>query len=441
MPALTLSRTSFPFLTRSGWRAPLEWTHGPLFTALLGSSVLRVGERGVSWCATCDMTTPGWGAAAERVPCLPTPDALCAARIPSLNASLVFFPSAHVRIPADMEAFARGYAAPDTGTTLGGLWAAVQHSCDGSPSNRVLVFDQREYAVSLCDLVHGRLDFVLYPQLGELAWRQRDSEDFFYSLLWTALVTVVVLFLFTRVCENISHIIRGEGRKSDWHTTLLLLLATVCSFPATARNDFAPEERVLTLMLQVYAFFYVFMLLCDCGYAKLGLGRSGKVAPTDMQPLLPKDTFNTEPAPDCAPAPADRSVNTTGALIAVLLLLTAHLQNTYETPFLSIFVIIFGARNFLKFLNLTLHHSRAASALFACFKLAVLLTDTFAFVAVLELAVRTAARSSSEYASTAAGLELLSALGGVFLYQVVASRPPAGQAAQAAQAAPPPPAP
>jgi hypothetical protein len=421
MPALTLSRTSFPFLTRSGWAAPLEWTHGPLFNALLGSSVLRVGERGVSWCATCEMSTTGWGAAAERVPCLPTPDALCAAQIPSLNASLVFFPSAHVRIPADMVEFARGHAAPDTGTTLGGLWAAVQHSCDGSQSNRVLVFDQREYAVSLCDLVHGRLDFVLYPQLGELAWRRRDSEDFFYSLLWTALVTVVVLFLFTRVCENLSHIIRGEGRKSDWHTTLLLLIATVCSFPATARNDFAPEERVLTLVLQVYAFFYIFMLLCDCGYAKLGLRRS-ESKQSEYSPLPVAEP--AQPAHECAPAPADRSVNTTGALIAVLLLLTAHLQNTYETPFLSIFVIIFGAHNFLKFLNLTLHHSRAASALFACFKLAVLLTDTFAFVAVLELAVRTAARSSSEYASTAAGLELLSALGGVFLYQVVASRPP-----------------
>jgi hypothetical protein len=435
MPSLTLSRTSFPFLTRSGWRAPLEWTHGPLFNALLGSSVLRVGERGVSWCATCDMTTPGWGGPAERVPCLPTPDALCAARLPSLNASLVFFPSAHARIPADMEAFARDHAAPDTSTALGGLWAAVQHSCDGSPSNRVLVFEQREYAVSLCDLVHGRLDFVLYPQLGELAWRRRDSEDFFYSLLWTALVTVVVLFLFTRVCENLSHIIRGEGRKSDWHTTLLLLIATVCSFPATARNDFAPEERVLTVVLQVYAFFYVFMLLSYSGYARLVERRSGKVAPTDELPLLPKDTFNTEPAP-AKPAPADSSVNTTGALIAVLLLLTAHLQNTYETPFLSIFVIIFGARSFLKFLNLTLQHSRAASALFACFKLAVLLADTFAFVAVLELAVRTAARSSSQYASTAAGLELLSVLGGVFLYQVVASRPPAAQPAQPAQSAP-----
>ena len=421
MPALTLSRTSFPFLTRSGWRAPLEWTHGPLFNALLGSSVLRVGERGVSWCATCDMTTPGWGAAAERVPCLPTPDALCAAQISSLNARLVFFPSAAVRVAA------APLAAGAEASPLGALWTAAQHSCYGGVSMRDIVFDQREHAVSLCDLVHGRLDFVLYPQLGELAWRRRDSEDFFYSLLWTALVTVVVLFLFTRVCENLSHIIRGQGRKSDWHTTLLLLLATVCSFPATARNDFAPEERVLTLVLQVYAFFYVTMLLCHAGYAKFTQGACGWLfawcpVPSLQQRYAPLSGGEKEPR-----APADRSVNTTGALIAVLLLLTAHLQNTYETPFLSVFVIIFGARSFLKFLNFTLRHSRAASPC-ACYKLFVLLADTFAFLAILELAVRTAARSSSDFASTAAGLELVSVLGGAFLYQVVQSNPPAEHA-------------
>jgi len=401
MPALTLSRTSFPFLTRSGWRAPLEWTHGPLFNALLGSSVLRVGERGVSWCATCEMPNEGWAAdwdAAKRVPCLPTPGALCAAQISSLNASLVFFPSAAVRVAAAPLAAAE--ASP-----LGALWTAAQHSCYGSASMRDIVFEQREHAVSLCDLVHGRLDFVLYPQLGELAWRRRDSEDFFYSLFWTALVTVVVLFLFTRVCENLSHIIRGEARKSDWHTTLLLLTATACSFPATARNDFAAEERVLTLVLQVYAIFYIVMLLCHAAYARF----------TQREPGYAPLSGGAEPR-----APADRSVNTTGALIAVLLLLTAHLQNTYETPFLSVFVIIFGARSFLKFLNFTLRHSRAAS-LNACYKLAVLLADTFAFLAIIELAVRTAARSSSEFASTAAGLELVSVLGGAFLYQVVQS--------------------
>jgi len=395
MPGLTLSRTSHPFLTRAGWRAPLQWNHGPLYNALLSSALVRVGERGVSWCATCDMPTDGFGFAGQRIPCLPAADALCAAPFPALNATLVLFPSARVRVPADLDGFARA----DAATALGGLWTAVQDSCLTAESNRALVFGSREYDVSLCDLLHGKLDFVWYPQLGELAFRHRDGADFFGSLLWTVLVTVAVLFLFTRVCNNLTNIIRAVPRASDWHATAVVVLGTACSFPAAARNDFATEERVLTLVLQVYALVYVVLLLGDGGV-------QGCLAPEYS----------------LIGGPPDHSVNTTGALIAVLLLLTAHLQNTYETPFLSIFVIIFGARSFLKFLNLALRHSRKG-ARFAAWKLAVLLVDTIAFVAVLELAVRAAARSRSEYACSAAGLLLLSALAGVFLFQVVESRP------------------
>lgn len=418
MPELTLSRTSFPFLTRPGWRAPLQWTHGPLYNVLLSSSVLRVGERGVSWCATCDLPTAGFGAAGQRMPCLPAPDALCAAPFPALNTSLLLFPSGHVRVPAE-----RVLAQRVSASAALGLWAAVQDSCHAAESNRALVFGDRQHDVSLCDLVHGKLDFVWYPQEGELAWRQRGGAEFFDGLLWTALVTLAVLFLFTRVCENLSNIIRGRRRASDWHATVVVILGTACSFPATARNDFATEERVLTLVLQVYAFFYVFIILCDSVFAKQWAFARLQLWAYARLP----DAENPTPAPAepalAAPAPADSSVNTTGALIAVLLLLTAHLQNTYATPFLSIFVLIFGARSFLKFLNLTLKHSRRPD-IFALLKLAVLLVDTFAFAAVLELAVRTGARSKSEYASTAAGLLLLSALGGVFLFQVVESRPP-----------------
>ena len=69
-----------------------------------------------------------------------------------------------------------------------------------------------------------------------------------------------------------------------------------------------------------------------------------------------------------------------------------YLQNTYETPFLSIFVIIFGAHSFLKFLNLALHHI-GTNALVAGFKLAVLCLDILSFMAVLELAVCSGARA------------------------------------------------
>jgi hypothetical protein len=116
-------------------------------------------------------------------------------------------------------------------------------------------------------------------------------------------------------------------------------------------------------------------------------------------------------------------VNTTGALIAILLLLTAHLHDTYETPFMSIFVIIFTARSFLKFLNVVLLHSRSAGhgllGLNALWKLPLLAADTAVLVCVLELGARTGARSAAEYPAAAAGLLLVGALGGVFLFTVV----------------------
>jgi hypothetical protein len=179
MPELTLSRTSFPFLTRPGWRAPLQWNHGPLYNVLLSSAVLGVGERSVSWCATCYLPTACFGAAGKRMPCLPAPDALCAAPFPELNTSLLLFPSTHVLIPANLASF----AAPDTSSEIGGLWAAAQDSCQATESNCALVFGDRQHDVSLCDLVHGKLDFVWYPQEGELAWRQRAGADFFDILL------------------------------------------------------------------------------------------------------------------------------------------------------------------------------------------------------------------------------------------------------------------
>ena len=169
--------------------------------------------------------------------------------MPALNTSLLLFPSAHVRIPAYLASF----AAPDMSTALGGLWADVQDSCQASESNQVLVFGDREYDVSLCDLVHGRLDFVWYPQEGELAWRHSNISEFFNSLLWTAFVTVAVLFLFTRVSDNLSNIIRAVRRLPDWHATVVVILGTSCSFPATVQNDFATEERVVTFVFQVYA--------------------------------------------------------------------------------------------------------------------------------------------------------------------------------------------
>ena len=392
MPALSLSRTNFPLLSRAGATASLEWNHGPLYNALLSSSVLRVSERGVSWCNTCDMQQ---APQTHALLCLPASEALCAMHAELGNFSMRLFPTTTVNVPADV----RMLSSPEDITALGSLWSAAIDGCEGVHSRRTLLFGQHSYDVSLCDLVHGQLDFMLYPQDGQLVWSKRDTADFFHSIFWTSLVIVAVLFLFTRVCENLSQIIRGNVRAFDWHSTAFTIVGAVCSVPAAAHNDFATEERVLATMLQAYALLYTGLLIgqhCRSAAAKYHL----LPASEDMQPRV------------------DNSVNTTGALIAVILLLTAHLCNTFDSPFLNIFVLIFGARSFLKFLNLVLVHSSRQPSV-ACGKLAGLFFDTFAFACVLELGVRSSARSHAQFSSTAAGLVLISALAGVFLFCLV----------------------
>lgn len=391
MPALQLSRTNFPFLSRAGATSALQWNHGPLYNALLSSSVLRISERGVSWCTTCDMQQ---SPQTHVLACLPTPDALCAVPPTPANSTIRLFPTSAVKVPADI----RRLPAPDDVTVLGNLWAAAIDGCEGVHSRRTLIFAQKEYDVSLCDLVHGQLDFVFYPQDGQIAWSERDSANFFHSILGTALVIVCVLFLFTRVCANLSQIVRGRPRAFDWRSTTVTVFSAVYSVPAAAHNDFATEERVLATMLQAYALIYTGLLI----------GQHFRSNSATKYHLLLDNKEETNV----------NAVNTTGALVAVLLLLTAHLSNTFDSPFLNIFVLIFGARSFLKFLTFVLIHSSKPPST-ACAKLAGLFFDTFAFASVLELGVRSSARSHNEFASTAAGLTIISALTGVFLFCLV----------------------
>jgi hypothetical protein len=408
MPTLALSRSSFPYLSRAAGTA-LQWNNGPLYNALLSSVLLRVSDRGISWCTTCDMPTDVFevsGRERAQVPCLPTNDALCAVPNGPGNATLRLFPSTRVIVSAESR------AAPDVATALGRLWSAVAGGCQGVESRRALVFGHHQYDVSLCDLVHDQFEFVLYPQHGILEWRKRDGSFFFDSMLWTALLTVAVLFLFTRVCENLSRIIRRRPRAFDWHATAVTLVGAVCSVPAAAHNDFATEERMLAFVLQVYSILCTALLVCGQAPILLHKGLIDPSASASAEYHLLRDS-GTETG--------QQSVNTTGALIAVLILLTAHLSNTFDTPFLHIFVFVFGARSFLKFLNFSLLHSSTARNQpgSACAKFAGFLVDTLVFVCVLELGVRSSAHSESEYAGAAAGLLLIGALAGVFLFCVV----------------------
>ncbi len=198
-----------------------------------------------------------------------------------------------------------------------------------------------------------------------------------------------MLFLFTRVCHNLANMIRGTLRPFDWYTVATMLLVVCASFAVCQHNDFVAEERLLTLCLQVYS------LLNLC-------------------PLLYLQAFV------CGKEQRGQSINTTGTLICVLLILTTHMQNTYDTPFLTIFVLVFGSHSFLKFLNLTLLHTQnGAGEFWVAFKFLCLCVDTVIFAVILELGVRTSMDSERKYNNSASELQLLSCLGGVLLYIVI----------------------
>lgn len=406
MPSVKLSRTSFPFLVRSGERDPLQWNYGPLYNILLSTDVVRVSESGVSWCVTCDLHKNSfWSAAATRAgrlgsdlfgsqpawysafSCAPVHDALCAVSIDARDERMLLFPSSLVRMPVDSGRLL-------IPSQLQGVLARAS-TCGGEDSNRQLTFDAVGYEVSLCDLVHNKFQFVLFPESSTVSWRQIDS-----SLFWTVCITLTILFFFTRLCEYMSMLIRGQARVFSRSTTLVMFLALMYSFVNSSHVDFSTEETLLNTLLQWYTLVY----LCAALISSRPRSAYARVSQDSESP-----SHDSEP----------QSTHTMGALVALQLILTAHLQHSYDTPFLTMLVLFFGARSFLKFLNFVLKHSVSLAHELKLWKFCFLCLDTLVLAGVLELGVRSSARSTAAYASTAVALLVCSVFAGTFLQHVI----------------------
>ena len=441
MPWLTLSRTNFPLLTRDSSRAALQWNYGPLYNILLSTDTVRVSEAGISWCVTCELHENSfWNSTARRaselVPyvlghvlglsqdaawfepfsCVPVRDALCV--VPG-ESSMLLFPSSQVRIAADPSQLLLPAPLRDV--------LASASACGGKNSNRELVFDAAPYEVSLCDLVFNKFRFVLFPEEALVYW-QRDDR----SVFWTVSVTLLVLFLFTKLCESMSLLIRGKPRAYSRWTSIGMCLALGYSFVNSVHVDFSTEEKLLNVLLQWYTVVYLGAALMQRGPTR-GCEHPGCEYAGCEYAGCEYAGCEYAVVSDCAEEEASRhstepaSSNTMGALIALQLMLTAHLQNSHDTPFLTILVMFFGARSFLKFLNFVLKHCRGPTDSEKLWKFFFLSLDTLTLAGVLELAVRTSARSTIAYSSSAASLLLSGVLAGTFLQIVIENSGPKGK--------------
>lgn len=185
----------------------------------------------------------------------------------------------------------------------------------------------------------------------------------------------------------------------------VIFLTLVYTFANSVNIDFSVEEQLLNVLLQWYGVVYYCAAMWPCKSVD---------APASYSSC---DSRLKDPVSNV------QNTNVMGALIALQLILTAHLQRSYDTPFLTILVLFFGARSFLKFLNFVLKHSHHYSKKHRVWKFFFLCIDTFVFICVLELAVRSSARSKTDYAGSAVALLWSSALTGTFLHLLIEHAP------------------
>lgn len=249
MPFMTLSRLSFPFLKRSGASAPLQWNHGVLYNLLLSTDTVRFSENGISWCVMCDFDHSFLQGLAptgtQSFACVPALNALCAVPVDRTNPNpMRLFPSAAVNVPIDHDLLMLP-------TQLQGFLRNATN-CQSKVSRRQLVVDSTQYDVSLCDLVHNKFHFTLFPDQAAVVMRQSSK-----SVVVSVLVTLVTLFFFTKTCEAFANIVRGRPRSFSLATIVAMSVMLVYSVVITTHNNFLAEERLISLILQFYSLVYI----------------------------------------------------------------------------------------------------------------------------------------------------------------------------------------
>ena len=411
MPSLAIAPQNFPWLSSEISRTPLQWSNGQTYELLLTSMYVRINNLGIQWCVMC--TDPvlemskaqflhflpgyhdqGW----QNFPCFPNKTSFCSAD------NFTLFPNVPVYVPISENAL-------------------VATTCNSQTANRNIDLSRssstKHYDMSLCDLVDRNLEFVFDVHSGLVYWRHNSKQ-----LWWNLCLTVSSLFFFTRVCEHLALLVHGKRRKFSVLNFfsiigMLLLCRVLLAVGVLSQHLVTQEELTLNLVLEFYCYVYIiaesrfFRNICkDSGE------NTGEHSGDDSEDDSGENSPNTQDSPNTK---KDQDISTLGSLVAVQLILTAHLQNTYENPFIGILTLIFGMRVFLKFMRFMLVHTERHSCdfYFVFGKFCFLCVDTVTLVCIFELGLRVASHSKTEYGSTATGMLIIIVMSGAFLHTVI----------------------
>lgn len=386
MPGIPINDQVFPNIHAASGNSKIEWDFGLMYAIQLTASFIRVNADQIQW---YDYGRFHASALWTPLVCEPARNAFCS--IVQEDASVLVFPSGIVDMPVDMQKLKLPREFERFFEDIGGL------QCSSRTSNRMLSYTDNRYEISMCDLVDGSLEVVLVPGKNILYVRQ-NKEDVFV----TVLLSLLSLYLFVKTCEHFIQLSHGK-RLGFAHgsVTVPFLIALSVSIKLILAESvlIVAEETTLQLILCVYT-------LIHTGVAIRQHSQRQRAAREDR--AQGEDFF------------ADKGGTAIGTLIAAQVLLSLELNQTIDSPFLGIYVCLFGLRNFLKFLNLLrLHYQQRTLTPFRKVKKTLeTVADMFVFVCLIVIGMQVSAESSEDYASTAGSVLLISLLSGTLAHSI-----------------------
>ena len=333
MPYAALDPAGMPFVVLADQRRALPWHHGPHFSRRMAAGFTRLNAFGLlhgrSQSSRLQEGVGSWRSEACRV----SHEALCEQRQGNVSAML-FFPVGAVEIPEDFSGIPRNSF---TDTFPNGS------SCTHARSGRSVNQQDQRYEVSLCDLLDARLDVVFDHPSGRVFWRQ-DSTGLATQLF----VCVLAVYIVSCVAENIKNIISNRDMGVLWPQHAALVVTVVFTGVELWRHELL-AYIVSSADLRLFYVLY--------GYAVLeALLQFDVVCVSTMRSFI-------------------------SPLTTCLFLLMMRIYYTFDTAYTLPLTMLFGTRNWFKFL--CVHSSGAAGTPASLGDRALLLLDLLVFATLL----------------------------------------------------------
>ena len=306
MPMWLVQTENLPFLTISGAQGPLEWDVGLFFRARLQSASLHLANNAVIASkkgATRDLrhASSGW----KSVTCSAARSALC-----RHDETLDFFDTNHSTIPyTHTQDLSRTYLPPVCSSTFG----------------RLQTSSTRTYTVSVCDLVHGHVHFVLLSRKGQTTMLFKQDETALWQVLLLAATAIyAVTMLSVHVCELIhpdepaiataTAIASKRGNYASYakllvHAGFTVALVAMCA----SHHSFLVTEDDVLLASWLYGFVFADLLFTALRITA-GL------------------RFN------------DDNSHQVNGMLAILILVALRLSSSFQNVFVVVRTILFGVR-------------------------------------------------------------------------------------------------